>query len=426
MKIKTILTIFALFLISFASATMTEDLFGEATSLQVTIGQDYSQIDFVFDSQGYEWDWISISEEINGGVASISWNLSDLLNAINFKIENIDGNVLFTEINIVEQSMLGQLVDGILIPLLDLNFSVEDINQNVSLINQFIELDNSESYQSFEKSGNNYIYKLGGGWGNIDADDVVENSLNVFYVSDILNELGIENIYDLNFSVEIQGLNDIPQQNGKYDLNLKITDGENIYNKNIKLILKDFEEPVEQPQDDGAGSSRYEEEVETPQEPKVYLIGKQSIEQGYSQVLRKGESMSFTLSEKHLVNIMEIYSNGQVKIKIQSNPIYVYMFEGEKESLIISDTEVLTIEFVKLNKDSVEIKVKGEVFVLPEETLDLSSEETEEVEKGFFIITGNFIRENSELVIPFAFIIVVLALLIILIIAKKNIKDDED
>lgn len=413
-------TILGIFLISMASATLTQDLFSnDCTNLEITIDEHSSQINFYFNSEDYEWDELeNIEIEGVGNISLTNQTLSEFLEGLNFKIENEGGQLKFTSAEVltnVTQEILYMIYQTY--ESIDYEEFIDYVtNENllVGLLNEFLEDEQTdlliEDTMSLQKSGNNYIYQIDDGWGDVDIEEIVEEATQVFYISDILSEIGIDNIYDLDFSMQLEGLDEIPQKNGNYNLNLKVIEENETYNKNIKLNLKGFEEtPVPLT---SRGKSHDDEKKE--EKPRVFLIGKQSIENGYLQKLIKGESMEFTLAEKHSIQVLEIYKSGQIKLKIQSDPIYAYMTEGQKRTFNLSENEVLSIEVVELNKDNVEIMVKGEVLVLPEESIDLSSEEEN---KGFFRLTGaaigNFVKSDSAL--PVGLIIIFIALIFVLV-----------
>lgn len=253
-----ITSLLTLFLISFASATLTEDLFSnDCTSLNINIQETTSQVNFEFNPEGYDWDEFSVEYEIDNETKLTLNNLylSSTLNAIEFKIETIDGQVEFTEFNIEEGSTLQAIIDNVL-TMTNESFSVSDLNNNLTLVNSFIELDNDEEYMSFEKKGNNYIYDLDSGYENAEIEEIINEASQVFYISDILSDLGIENIYDLNFSIQLEGL-EIPQTNGNYEISLIVKDGNEIYTKEVNVELENIKELPPAPKKKSSGGSSH-------------------------------------------------------------------------------------------------------------------------------------------------------------------------
>jgi len=238
---KKILTIiFGIMLISLASASIEEGI----NSIDITISNNHSEFNLNFNSSGYDWDEFCIEHEI-GKICNLY--LSDLLDSINFKIENNNG-FQFTEIQIEEHSNLYFLLDNIL-TYYDYNFSVSDINQNASLMNEFIDL-GDYPYQSFEKSGNNFFYSLDSGYDDINIENIITEAVNLFDVSEIL-PLGID-MFDFDIT-EILGFDSIVLENGDYELTLAFENG----NLKIGLTLEGVEvvEEEEEPEEEEPSSS---------------------------------------------------------------------------------------------------------------------------------------------------------------------------
>lgn len=278
MKYKLLCLLF-ICMIGLTSAGMTEDLFSDkVTNLDIMISNNYSEVNFFFNSTNMSWDKFSIDYQIDNetNIKLDNLYLSSLLDAFNFRIEN-NSSIEFTSFNIKEGSFLQIILDNIL----NESFTISDLNTNLILVNSFFELDNDYPYQYFEKSGNNFIYEINKGHDNFNISEIVNEAVGIFEISNILSDLGIENIYDLNFTMEIIGIEDA-LENGYYELELLINDGE--LNKTIGLTLEGIEVeevvieevivPVEEKKSSSSSSRRKEVKefiIEPEEEPKEII-----------------------------------------------------------------------------------------------------------------------------------------------------------
>lgn len=250
---KTTLSILALFLISFASATLTEDLFSsQCTDLKIEINEHNSVVDFYFNPNSYEWDKFSVNYEIDNET-NITLNnlyLSSLLDSLEFKIESNE-YVEFTYFNIEEGSILQAIIDNIL-TMSDESFTTSDLNNNLTLVNSFFELDDLGIYQNLEKEDKHFIYEIDQGYEDVDIEELVNEAITNFNISQILSEVGLEVPFDTNFSIEVQGLDSVGS--GQSELSLLIDDGNQTFTKQIGVNI---EEPIEEENedDDNGGSS---------------------------------------------------------------------------------------------------------------------------------------------------------------------------
>jgi len=394
MKTKLVLIILGMFLITLTSASMTSDLFSDnCTQLEITIGQNNSQVDFMFDSEGYWWDELGgiYVEELDVSFSLTNATLSEFLEGLNFKIENKEEQLKFTSIEIIETEK--DLTSFILYMLYN---SFEEVDYDefmdyldnedllVGLLNEFIELDNSESYQSFEKSGNHYLYSFNQGHENVDIEEIVNESIQVFYISNILSELGIENIYDLNFSMEVQGLDNLSE--GDNILNLIVIDGDKTYEKDIILNLNGYEEIedpveeiVEEPKKSSGSSHSHKKTIK--EEVKYKLIKTLTYEElrnGFNLRIRSGEFIKFRIYEDHNLSVLNVGETNAL-IRVQSEPQTFSLNVGEERILTIGDDEIISVKLNSISDNYADLEVKrvmdgSEVVGDDEILLDITNE----------------------------------------------------
>jgi len=127
--------------------------------------------------------------------------------------------------------------------------------------------------------------------------------------------------------------------------------------------------------------------------PRIYSVSKTQIESeaGYTQSLKKGEKISFTMvvavnntnttkNEPHTITAKEI-NNGSAKISIQSTPIDAVLLIDEEKKFDINEDGTYDLS-VKLNsadktRANITAKVISEAIETEEET-ETTTEETEE------------------------------------------------
>lgn len=410
---KKILLLFILFVsLSFVSASITGDLFSDnVTSMDITISPSQSQVDFYFNSEGYDWDEFNVSYE---DLTIKNLYLSDLLNSFSFKIENND-NPQFTEIHIDEGSTLQVVVDNVL-TYMDYSFYVENINQNISLINDFIELDNSEAYQSFEKSGNHFIYNLDSGADDVDISEVVGVAVQEFDISEILDEVGIENIYDLSFTMELPGIEDVPLENGQYELNLHVVDGSETYDKTITLTLEGFEEDIG-PNPVATHNKIYKKD-DAP-EPKEITVSPFQLDNGAGYSLKNGDFLSFNIGgDSHSLKI-EFIGDNSVFFTLKSDPVTFELQIGKNQSTCLSDSESVTISLSNIIDDEAQIKIQKQVDTSCKEFNATGNEE----ETGNSGITGaatGGIGQTTKIVIYGLILLIIIALILVFVGTKRK------
>jgi len=131
MKYKLLCLLF-ICMIGLTSAGMTEDLFSDkVTNLDIMISNNYSEVNFFFNSTNMSWDKFSIDYQIDNetNIKLDNLYLSSLLDAFNFRIEN-NSSIEFTSFNIKEGSFLQIILDNIL----NESFTISDLNTNLILV----------------------------------------------------------------------------------------------------------------------------------------------------------------------------------------------------------------------------------------------------------------------------------------------------
>lgn len=263
---KILLTMFiALCLISIVSASPIQEFFQDnVTQLTITISQNESQAELYlniegtsFDKQNFDYNSIKVE-----GVY-----ISSLLNDINGQIEVQEGSYYpqFRSLTIRQGGVAQFLIDNAL-DYLDYAFTTNDINNNLSLIND--ELVNNPLPISSDrdilltKNGNDYKIWDNKGYGDISADykKEIERIINKTMINinipelftqllPIANENGLdlsllENV-DMNYAIGLIDLDNLKLENGEYVIKVFVEREGINYTKDVKIILKDITPIVE-------------------------------------------------------------------------------------------------------------------------------------------------------------------------------------
>ncbi|MCK5624808.1 hypothetical protein KAI04_03130 [Candidatus Pacearchaeota archaeon] len=398
---------------------MTKDLFSdEVTKLDITISNNQSEINFFFNSTDMSWDKFSIYFEVDEKNITVkNLFLSSLLDAVNFKIEN-KGNLQFTYFHVEEGSVLYSVIDLVLE-----DYTMEELN-NITLVNQFIELDNKEVYHSFEKTGNNFIYQLSQGYDDVNISEVLEEAVKLFNISGILSELLIENIYDLNFTVEIQGIDELLLENGYYELELVVNDGE--FNKIIGLTLEGFEEVEEEEveeevEEETESSSSSRDKVIIRETEKERIVQDYHLATGTAYSLTRGDKLLFNIGEESHSLKIDSVTNLYVFFTLQSDPITFNLEVGEIKSTCLSDNESFTVRLLGIEKGEARIYISSKL----DSSCSILSLEDETNEGSSAGITGAAIGDGDKqidykFILYFLIALVVITLFLVLMNVRRK------
>lgn len=305
-----LLLLTALSFLSIVSAgDLRELLRDDVTNITVTVTQDESWVDFVFNPENAAFDYQQISIQ-NKDVGSIhinniqlSFNISKILSDINGRIEikensdvlqfnelNITGtgfiNIISFETNksfnaygiLDTHDFIQRVVDGLTEP--NLNIS------NLTAVNEHL-ANNPLSRTSdrniiFTKTGNNYKIWNNKGWGDLSGNrkteitnkienDITEvlniNELFEENVVPFLEENGLaSSLFDLNTNYTIEvNLSTIELVDGTYSVPITVSNGFDQVDKNITLVLQGFPNP---PSTGGGGRARDSRDI-LPLEPFI-------------------------------------------------------------------------------------------------------------------------------------------------------------
>ncbi len=258
MKKDLVPLIFIILLISFASASPIDEFFqANVTSLNITINQTETLANLYLNTSDTTFDTIEVEFEEG---SFIEFPISSFLEGINGQIEIQEGSDT-PQFNFltIEQGSITQLLLDLAFQFLNISFRSDDINQNVSVLNEFL-IENpspipSDRHLVLTKQGNDFLI-----WNNKGYGDIPEDQLNE--IRDIINKtmfsVNIENLVtqflplidqnvsllenlDLDYNVSLINLDSVSLVDGEYNIIVQVEKNNQTFNKTILLTLEGIE-----------------------------------------------------------------------------------------------------------------------------------------------------------------------------------------
>lgn len=275
MNSKFALTLMFILFVGFSSASVVQELFS-ATDIEVTINQNESTAVIDLDTDGLSFDHlengIEVSEDLTLDIAGGLY-ISTILSEINAEIEIFEGDTypVFTSLSILPQGGITQVLFNQAFDYLELGFTAQDINEDISIVNNYLDdyaLENPSSGNSrFTKDGTEYIFWSDSGYGDLSEDyktkisEKLEENLLQISLDDLITRIvpfleeEISNLdeedfsllgdLDFDYSVESINLSEVKLKDGNYTITAVLKEGSTTFTKEITLILEgvtNFEE----------------------------------------------------------------------------------------------------------------------------------------------------------------------------------------
>ena len=263
---KLILSIFfGIFLLSFISAqpSINEFFSTNVSQLIITVSQDESQANLYLNTSGTSFDMQNITfQQFTLGNIKIS----KILNDINGQIEIGQGSYYpqFNNLFIEQGGMASFLIDNAL-DFLNISFTTNDVNNNLSLINNHLAKNplpiSSDRHIIFTKDLTNYTIWNNQGYGDVPSQwkDEIRRIINESMVSinipnlftqllpiakqkinenNLSLDLSLLKNLDMNYTVGLTNLSDIQLKDGEYIIKVFVERDGITYSKDVKIILK--------------------------------------------------------------------------------------------------------------------------------------------------------------------------------------------
>lgn len=274
MKISLLLL---LLLIPLASASpLSELLSDDVTQIRIIIDENESFVEYFLNTSGTSFDIQNITY---GDTTIENLYISSLLESVQASLEIEEGNQYgqFNSLHINEGSITQILMDNAF-SYFDISFRVSDINNNVSIFNDFL-IDHPSNISSpislnLTKEANNYTLRTGVGYGNVPEEyeqrikNIIEEGFYSLNVKETFNRIvpllsyniSFLNQFDMDYSVNMSDL-DLNISEGEYSFNVEIFDGNETITKEFQLVLGEIpkveepEEPIEEEEEDDSSSS---------------------------------------------------------------------------------------------------------------------------------------------------------------------------
>ena len=238
-----------------ANASMYLNTAGTSFDTQTLTSSDVNMTDLI---NQLGLDWCDSNSSFNCSNFSITFKISDFLNAINGTVEITSGS------NITQLTNLSVSPEGILLignsgmgASVNVTLDLTKILPNMTTINSELAANQlnvtSDRNINFTKSGNTYTLSSDEGYGDLSNQTIpyigslISQNIGNITLHDLINKIiptttsatlnDFLNVANLNYNVTAVDLSNVSLEDGSYNVNVSISDGTNTYYKTVYLTL---------------------------------------------------------------------------------------------------------------------------------------------------------------------------------------------